>query len=161
MSIHFLKVSYQIILYIFSFVLLVLSSCNNEDFLPDESGMFDLSKAATFQLGDTILLVSDKVASIENGKVGIGLVEIIDDSKCPTDEQILCVWEGQVSFQIDILIVGDSKIYSHIISTSDSLTHQVAIGDYQVQYVSISSEKSNLEPIDFDDYEVRLIVINN
>jgi len=37
----------------------------------------------------------------------------------------------------------------------------VAIGDYQVQYVSISSEKSNLEPIDFDDYEVRLIVINN
>jgi len=38
--------------------------------------------------------VSDKVASIENGKVGIELVEIIDDSRCPTDEQILCVWEG-------------------------------------------------------------------
>ncbi|MDA0194207.1 MAG: hypothetical protein O2887_00185 [Bacteroidetes bacterium] len=161
MGINFLKVSFRWIQIMFSFFLFAFASCSNESFAPNESGMTDSSKEVTFQLGDTILLEPHRLASIDNGKVAIKLVEIIDDSRCPTDELILCVWEGQVSFKIDILIVGDSQVYSHIISTSNSFSQQLIIADYQIQYISISPEKRNLDQIDFDDYEVRLMVTNN
>jgi len=138
-------------------LIIIVLACGNEDF-PDEAGEFNSAQLESVDLGDTLSLTSEEPIFVDSDKVRIELIEIIDDSRCPTEELILCIWEGQVTFKIKVTIRGTSTPLIRSISTADHATYDAVKGSYTLSYASILPEKKRLEPIDIEDYIVKLVV---
>ena len=57
------------------------------------------------KLDEEFIISTDDIARIESEKLKITFVEVIEDSRCPSDAT--CVWQGRVSVKLEIDYDGE------------------------------------------------------
>jgi hypothetical protein len=72
---------------------LAIAACNTTD---------NVSACNEITLGKTFKAALDDPWCLNGDELRITASELIDDSRCnPTDQEILCFWEGQVVLAVD------------------------------------------------------------
>ena len=106
-------------------------------------------------LGQEFTLAVGQTATIQDEQLKIKFVEVIGDSRCPSDVQ--CIWQGEVSCKLEITLQGttDTKVL-----TQPGLTQGPAISDfagYQLQFNVQPYPKSG-KKIQTMDYRLQMTV---
>lgn len=86
-------------------------------------------EGATANLDEPIQLAPGQSAVVAAANLEVTFVELISDSRCPTDTT--CIWQGTVS--VRLAIRSDGKVTQHEADSSKD----VAIGDYVVDILDV------------------------
>ncbi|MBD3299560.1 MAG: hypothetical protein GF341_12960, partial [candidate division Zixibacteria bacterium] len=77
--------------------ILLLASCSGEQAVNPDGGREPLNRTVSnpfeFGIGETV--------TVTNEGVSVTFMEVIEDSRCPTD--VVCFWEGQVTLGLEVV----------------------------------------------------------
>ncbi len=94
--------------------------------------------------------------TIDISNFQITLVNILDDSRCPTD--VTCIWEGTVSAEIKMIKDGESRgTYVIPIGLADGIESQL-IDDFYVMLYDVKPYPVSTKQIESSEYVATLIV---
>ncbi|MBS3922019.1 MAG: hypothetical protein KGZ37_02575 [Nitrosarchaeum sp.] len=91
-----------------------------------------------------------------NPNFQITLVNILDDSRCPSD--VTCIWEGTISAEIKIMKNGESRgTYVIPIGLADGMESQL-IDDFYVMLYDVKPYPVSTKQIESSEYVATLII---
>lgn len=91
-----------------------------------------------------------------NSNFQVTLVNILDDSRCPSD--VTCIWEGTVSAEINIMKDGESRgTYVIPIGLADGMESQL-IDDFYVMLYDVTPYPVSTKQIESSEYVATLII---
>lgn len=100
---------------------------------------------ATTNLDEPVQLAPGESALFQAGKLEVTFVEVISDSRCPTDTT--CIWQGTVS--VRLAIRSDGKVTQHEADASND----VAISGYVVDILDVlparGPQSQRIAPADY------------
>lgn len=119
---------------------------------------------------DTMEYTTEETFSLKVGEshltqqqVTVTFDSVVSDSRCPTQGDVVCIWEGEIT--IKVLVNIDGKIIETLMTPGDlspcsphlaSFTHD----DFHLVWDSVSPESRRYQDgVQQADYEVKFIVI--
>jgi hypothetical protein len=110
------------------------------------SGCRDPMDDGLRQLGQFALRLSQS-ATTDNDPVTVTFVNILLDSRCPTDVE--CVWQGDAAAEVHLSVDGSAFTDTlHLNVDPREVTH----GDYTIRFVKLDPAPISTQEIDPDDY---------
>lgn len=108
------------------------------------------------EFGHKIILIPGQEFSLNDNELIIRFLEIVNDSRCPTDVQ--CIWAGEVSVKVEIEYQGQTK--SMIMTQSGSNESDTQILNFKISFdiQPYPIDEKQLKP---DEYRLSLIVTQN
>lgn len=131
---------------------LLLSACSNT---VEPSLNLPASPNVAVQMGSDFTLAPGESVVANPGALQLTFVGVTDDSRCPTNALIQCVWAG--SARVALRVTGGSGSRDVAIETApmrDTLT----IDRFQVQLVGVTPPKLTTDPIPASAYRATLRV---
>ena len=105
------------------------------------------------QLGDQFTLRYGQSASITELDLWVRFIDVVDDSRCPSDVE--CVWSGDGAVLLEVApLNGDSK--EDVVHTSLE-PHQIPLGRAELRLVRLDPYPVTTRPIAPHDYVVTLV----
>lgn len=115
------------------------SFCAKQEMLP----VYDLDYGETIEHDDQLRIHFKSIA----------------DSRCPIN--VICVWEGQAEVGLDLVFDGDQV---HPVTLIERAGHpdlaDTTVQGYYIQLLEVSPYPVDTEPIDPEDYTIRIRVEN-
>lgn len=96
-------------------------------------------------------------AFVEEADSYLRFVEVRDDSRCPSDALILCVWEGDAAVVVDIEPVGGTAGEWTLHTTLDP--KEVDLGAFALRLNGLAPYPETTDPIPADDYVATFEVV--
>ena len=100
--------------------------------------------------------------SLKNSNVLLTFAELLEESRCPADEFILCVWEGQVRV---LLTLSEGEQLDSLELIYRSTDPELAKGEYKdltIELVKVTPEKTtSSRVIPPEEYRLELKVDKN
>jgi hypothetical protein len=108
---------------------------------------FSVAPAASAKRSETLRVQINKEKKFAKSKLSVRFVELVDDSRCPTDAQ--CVWAGNAKIKIRVSANGRT----HDLTLDTNGPHQGATAEgYAIKLVGLTpAPKSNIR-IDRNGY---------
>ena len=107
-------------------------------------------------LGQEFSLNVGQSASITDADLGITLLEILADSRCPRD--VTCVWAGEVVASVEITLGDSTEIVTLTQPGSSTENTTVTYNEYRI-YFDVQPYPEEAQDISQDDYELVLTII--
>ena len=108
-------------------------------------------------LGSQFRLKVNQTTAIESEDIKVKLLNVTDDSRCPSD--VVCIWAGQVSVLVNI--TENDESLGDVTLTLGAGNPDLAvknIGDYSVKVIEVNPYPISTHKIETSEYIVTLTV---
>jgi hypothetical protein len=106
-------------------------------------------------LGQEFSLSIGQTASIQGEDLQLKFLEVVNDSRCPSD--VTCVWEGQASSLIEITYLGSVQKVTLVQPGLTEEPSRIHFNDYLIQFNLTPYPQAGQEIKD-SDYRLQLVV---
>ncbi|MDH3292141.1 MAG: hypothetical protein OEO20_13695 [Gemmatimonadota bacterium] len=120
---------------------------------PDLSGTF----AVAANLGEPFTLKVGQRARIDDADLAVRFVEVVGDSRCPSNALILCVWEGDGAILVEIAPLGGGDARADTLHTTLD-PKWVLMGTVLLELLQVDPYPTDFTPIPLDAYEATFTV---
>ena len=128
-------------------ILPISAHAQNLEIISDAPGTFLSEKYGSIsELGQVFELKLNQYVEFTDEKLTITFLDILEDSRCPTD--VTCVWQGMTSLSFNMSQVINAKF---ILNTLDKNT-EIVFDKYQVELIDVKPYPISTTPIKNDDY---------
>ena len=93
-------------------------------------------------------------ASSPDGSVTITFVEVVQDSRCPSDVE--CVWAGNIQVLIEVHQGTELQQYTLTLPPLEGDTSVFTLADYTIELKDVQPYPVSTDPIDLADYTITL-----
>lgn len=107
-------------------------------------------------LGQEFSLSIGQSASMNDSDLGITLLEILADSRCPKD--VTCVWAGEAVASVAITLGDSTEIMTLTQPGLSSVNTSVTYGEYRI-YFDVQPYPEEAQEISQDEYELVLTIV--
>jgi hypothetical protein len=136
-----------LILIIIFEILPISAHAQNLEIISDAPGTFLSEKYGSIsELGQVFELKLNQYVEFMDEKLTITFLDVLEDSRCPTD--VTCVWQGMTSLSFNMSQVINAKF---ILNTLDKNT-EIVFDKYQVELIDVKPYPISTTPIKNDDY---------
>ena len=108
-------------------------------------------------LGEEFVLAVGESAEVAGTNLVITFREVLDDSRCPSDALILCVWEGDASVTVRAQAAlnepGDLELHTN----SQFEISRRYVG-FEIRLVELDPYPATTDPTPEEDYRLKLAV---
>lgn len=113
----------------------------------------------TFQSGDTVLVKMGETASLLPDGLDIRLDSITDDSRCPMNALILCVWEGAATGRFTLTKNSESETgLSRTLGFHGGAMDSLEALGFRLRLIDLDPYPLDVPPIPQADYVAKLVV---
>ncbi len=112
--------------------------------------------AATPDLGQPFALTVGEWARIDEADLLVRFVEVVSDSRCPSNALILCVWEGDGTVLVEIAPQGGDALLDTLHTTLDPKA--VDLGAITLEFRRLDPYPWDVTPIPVEDYVATFVV---
>lgn len=128
-------------------ILPISAHAQNLEIISDAPGTFLSEKYGSIsELGQVFELKLNQYVEFMDEKLTITFLDVLEDSRCPTD--VTCVWQGMTSLSFNMSQVINAKF---ILNTLDKNT-EIVFDKYQVELIDVKPYPISTTPIKNDDY---------
>lgn len=120
---------------------------------PDGGGSFSVAT----KLGEQFTLKVGQRARIDDAGLALRFVDVVGDSRCPSNALILCVWEGDGAILVEITPLGTGNTRSDTLHTTLD-PKWVLLGTRLVELLELAPYPFDVTPIPIDDYRATFTV---
>ncbi len=107
-------------------------------------------------LGQEFSLSIGQSASMNDSDLGITLLEIVTDSRCPRD--VVCIWVGEVVASVEITLGNSTEKVALTQPGSSSVNDTVTYDKYRI-YFDVQPYPEEAQDISQEDYELVLTIV--
>ncbi len=108
------------------------------------------------ELGKEFSLKVNQSASIDSEGLTIKLLEIPNDSRCPSE--VLCVWAGEVMAKLELKKGTNEALLQPVLGASADNRSEAEFDGYLIKLVSVDPYPKKAGSIPQSDYSVTLLV---
>ncbi len=112
--------------------------------------------AATPELGQPFELRVGEQASVADAGLLVYFVEVSEDSRCPSNALILCVWEGNGAVVVEATPVDGVARMDTLHTTLDPKT--IDVGTFVLELEQLDPYPEDVTPIPVAEYVARFVV---
>lgn len=120
---------------------------------PDHSGTF----AVAAKLGERFTLKVGQRARIDDAGLAMRFVDVVGDSRCPSNALILCVWEGDGAILVEVTQLNDGETRNHTLHTTLD-PKWVRMGTRLLEFLELAPYPTDVTPIPVGEYEAIFMV---
>ncbi len=120
---------------------------------PDVGSRF----AVMAKLGEPFTLKVGQRARIDDAGLAVRFVDVVGDSRCPSNALILCVWEGDGAILVEIAPLGGGDARSDTLHTTLD-PKWVLMGTRLLEFVKLAPYPYDVTPIPIGDYRATFMV---
>lgn len=120
---------------------------------PDSGGSF----AVAAGVGQQFTLKVGQRARIDAAGLAVRFVDVVADSRCPSNALIQCVWEGDGAILVEITPLGGGDARSETLHTTLD-PKWVLMGTRLLEFLQLAPYPTDVTPIPVDDYRATFIV---
>jgi hypothetical protein len=95
-------------------------------------------------------------ARLDEYGLELHFAEVAQDSRCPSNALILCVWEGDGAVIVEVTPADDATRPDTLHTTLDPKV--VTIGSFALQLVRLDPYPEDVTPIPTDEYRARFVL---
>ncbi|MBD2521409.1 hypothetical protein [Nostoc sp. FACHB-133] len=107
--------------------------------------------------GEQFQLKISEIASINSGKVELTLLDVTEDSRCPSD--LNCFWAGQIQIIVKILVDKKDLGKSNLIYNASRKDLAIKkIDNYLIEFIKAEPYPKSNQKIELSDYVFTLVV---
>jgi hypothetical protein len=107
------------------------------------------------QLGGPVELAVGETAVFGDG-LSVRFWNVPADSRCPTDEFIVCIWEGEAVVELQVsTALGGAQL---VRLTTYGDRNAADVGDYRIELLQVTPAPVEAGPIPIDDYRIQVMV---
>jgi len=114
----------------------------------------DLIDVQTVGINETFTLDFQETATLVQESFQIKIIDIIEDSRCPTEDSANCFWIGQVRATIEINIEG--QLINREIMFQYGKETPLIYGEYTIKIEKVIPENQIDEVIELDEYRFEI-----
>lgn len=113
-----------------------------------------INQLVKVNLGQVFELSIDQTASIASENLSITFLNVLEDSRCPSD--VVCVWAGNARVEIEVFKAGEDKV----IATLNSFLEpkEYLYQTYLISFKDLAPYPRSTEEIEPQDYRLSLMV---
>ena len=115
--------------------------------------------AATAALDQPFELRVGERVRVERAGLELHFVEVSEDSRCPSNALILCVWEGDAAVVVEITPFHGTARTDTLHTTLDP--KEVDVGSLVLRLERLDPYPQDVTPIPVDDYVASLVLTNS
>lgn len=138
-----MKLNFKII-YFFIFVFVNASCIGNN--------------SATEIQSQEIIIPFQETKIIGSEKISITFSKIIEDSRCPKNSSINCVWQGRVLAEISMNTIDKHIVSLENIQSNSQNTdaNSIEYKGYLIQFIDVHSKRTEIQEPESSKYEIVL-----
>lgn len=113
------------------------------------------------KLGREFVLEYGQMVALEGEGLKVRFVSVISDSRCPSDSEVRCVWEGYAKTALRFVADGKEPALVELNtpnSLSDRYPSRKSYLDYTVRLVELDPYPETAEGIESGEYSARLLI---
>ena len=130
--------------------------CDEADEPSSEEDNEELQEFVSAQLDVEFRLEVGEKAIVESEDIEITLMDVPEDSRCPSD--VVCVWEGRVEVVVSIM-KDEADLGDFSLTGNGTEEEATAIFDgYSVKLLLVEPYPVSTEPIEIPDYIITLMI---
>jgi hypothetical protein len=107
--------------------------------------------------GEQFTLKVGQRARIDDAGLSVRFVDVVGDSRCPSNALILCVWEGDGAILVEIAPLGGGDARADTLHTTLD-PKWVLMGTVLLEFLRLDPYPTDVTPIPLDTYEATFTV---
>ncbi len=128
------------------FLLIVLLRCSDGINSPDYDGVF--------QFGDTLSIPFNSFKLSDDGRVEVGFVDVLSDSRCPS--RLVCFWEGNA--EVKLYLKQRRKRNEFELNTFWDFRFDTTISNINIELVRLLPWPETEQAIPKENYSIEIFV---
>jgi hypothetical protein len=120
---------------------------------PDGGGSFSVAA----KLGEQFTLKVGQRARIDPAGLSVRFVDVVADSRCPSNALIQCVWEGDGAILVEVAPLGGGGARADTLHTTLD-PKWVLLGTRLVEFLELAPYPTDVTAIPVGDYRATFIV---
>lgn len=110
----------------------------------------------TAELGEPLWLGYHETVIVPTSAGTIRFAEVLEDSRCPSDDFIVCVWAGRVRLELTASgFGGDRTVHElRLLDQPGSIT----LGGFVIELLDVDPPRSHADPAPLSRYRAQLLI---